>query len=216
MNTIIIVCLIMWGVVGILFCIFVFDYIIRFFKSGKIKTFFEKRKENKLKRKLSKDTSKQQIKKHNKKKDSINFEALKFEYNEIYSILNDAVKEIIGTTENMSEVYLLKFDEYFKRKKSYGSEKIIGVYSLETFACLVKALIKEPVFKKLEGLNVDIVNLQILDKVTNTFSHKNVTYNDTTLKAFEKDLLVQAMQQNYQLYEDDIFLIALYLVEKYY
>lgn len=202
--------ILLWSIVGLAGLFLCFLKFREEAKNGKIKKFFDKRKEKKEKQKLARDTSKQQIKKHNKKKDSINYNALKFEYGEICQIVKNAFYKTNSEEADLSEVYIIKFDEYFKKKNSY-SYKFEGMHTILTLACLIKSIVVEPIIK---GVNSKEKNLKIQDEVIEEFSKAGILYKSTILKNYKKEELMLEMQENYQLYNDDVFFVAIYLIEK--
>lgn len=204
-----------WGISGLCMVALIIQKIMNSVKVTKFQKALDEQldeqKEKKAKRKLSKDTSKKQIKNHNKKKNTINFEALKFEYSSICEIVNVSAEKS-GFFNATSPVYILSFDKYFKKKNSYNKSKFNGMYSLDTLACLVKALTYEPLIK---GSNInETSNLSILEEVIKAFSVKGITYQNLSLSSYKKEELLVSMQENFRLYNDDIFLIAMYLIEK--
>lgn len=203
--------LVAWAICILLFLFICYLKLRDSVKKGKIKVWLNKRKEKKQKKKLAKDTTKKQIKKHNKKKDAINFDALKFEYEWIYTIVNEvAAKENKGSF-SISEVYLIKFDEYYKKKNSY-SDEFSGEYSLVTLSCLIKALLAEPLFKEKNAIRI---NQKILDSLVEAFAQKGITYNGGEIfMMLDGENLRNHMQYCFRLYGDDVFLVALYLIEK--
>lgn len=197
----------MWGVVGISILILVVPSVIKWCNNVK-RNLKNKWKKNKL----TKNTSKKQIRKHDKKKSTINYNALKFEYSNIWEIVSEAAIKagLSGTIE--SGVYILKFSEHFKKKKSYD-EKFGDLNSLDTLSCLVKALIEWPVAT---GNDSGTINLNITLNVIEQFKNNEVTYNKAKICNLNKEDLIIEMRENYRLYGDDIFLVALYVIDKLY
>lgn len=201
----------LWMIVGIAVIVLVSYSIIDSARNGRINIWLNEMKNKYNEKRLVKDISKKKIKKHNKKKDCINFEALKFEYNEICTIVNDVASKL--NLDNYSEIYILKFDEYIKRKDLYG-DKFCGKYSLYKIACLVKSLLEEPIVRITSG---SINNITVIENVIEAFQkHKIKYYNYTILDSYTKDEILLEMQDKFRLYGDDVFLIAMYIIEKIY
>lgn len=205
---------ILWSPLAICVEILLFQNFVNSISFIRIKESLKRKQEKNKKKHLYKDTSKKQIKKYNKKRGNINFEALKFEYSAICEIVEKAYTCVVvdKITEKLStnlNIYLINFDIYYKRKIKYNKSKFSDIYSLDTLACLIKALIDEPLIREESKLN-----LKILDNVIEFFKLEDITYDNLSLSKYTKDDLLLEMQENYKLYDDDIFLIAMYLIEK--
>lgn len=207
-----------WGIITVAIVVLLLNSLFNYLKkpNTKLKKWLKKRKEKKLQKakekiekKLVKDDSKQQIKKYNKNKKNINFKALKFEYSQIYSIINSIVANQNKKNVSVSEVYLIKFDEYYKKVCSYNQE-LSGEYPLLKLACLVKAIIGEPLLKAQPDFNI-----KILDLLIEAFYKKGITYaGKTNPFGADKADLIKEIHKNYRLYNDDVFLVTLYVIER--
>lgn len=218
MENLMLIFVLAWGIIGIAILVLVINTVIINFRkpNSEFKKWSQKRKDKKLQKakeklekKLVKDDSKQQIKKYNKKKNNINFKALKFEYSQVYSILNSIVANQNKKNVSVSEVYLIKFDEYYKKVSSYNQE-LSGEYTLLKLACLVKAIISEPLLKAQPDFNI-----KILDLLIETFYKKGITYaGKTNPFGAGKEELIKEIHKSYRLYNDDVFLVTLYVIER--
>lgn len=137
-------CFICILVIFLLIFYIVFDFTgfdILYYANNKIIEFKKsesKRKEKRLKNKLLKEQEKK-IQKYNRTKNVLSISALKFEYSEYVALVEKILNEVSeGKELKTNDLYLIKLDEYFKKKNA-------NIYDTSGISYLLDSILEYPV-----------------------------------------------------------------------
>lgn len=166
--------------------------------------------EDKKSKKKSKKEEKKKIKDYEKQKDSLNINVLRFEY----SIKVDWVKEVLSSKfgndfEKTNELYLFKYDEYYRNFKSI---RVVNQNSsIESVACLCKAIIDEPIISDSTVENEKIV----LDLISCVDRYSgSLEYNNMAIRQCPKEQLILQCMKDYKEFNSEIFLICAFILNR--
>lgn len=155
---------------------------------------------------------KRKIKVHNKKSKNLNYDPLKFEYNYVMDLVDKAVSNVVQNDQvQVNDLYIFKFDEYFRQIKCIREVK---QNSIEAIACLVKAIIKEPITNE-SDLNVLII-VELLKEISNYKYLRSIRYNNEEeyLYYLSKDDIFKLAIADYLKYNCDIFIISAFIIKE--
>lgn len=173
-----------------------------------IKELYKKQSKTENQKKLFK-RSKKIIARHNKRKGTINYDATKFEYRILMCFVNIALGELTEIKEKfeVSDLYILKHDYYFRE---LNLKKYAKNCSIEGLACLIKAIIEEPI------VNDEEANLSIVFKLVELFSSGEYlmlfNYDGDIFASINKHEIINKAASDYIKYKNDVYLIALFLL----
>lgn len=171
----------------------------------KSENYYNKNKNKNMLKKIKK-----KIDKHNRKGKFINYNALKFEYRYIVDLVCEVVSDVIkNKNEQENDIYILKFDGYFREIKSIRD---VNQNSIEAIACLVKAIIKEPIVSD-SNLNREII-LGLLKEIDEYKHMRKLRYNNSDFLIYSsKEETLKNAILDYEKYNNDIFVIAAFIIK---
>lgn len=166
-----------------------------------------KRVENKKQKSIQKKLNKKRNRKV-KKDDSLNYDALKFEYSELYEIIKQETEKlkILNSDYVISDIYLLNMHKYYQKIEKFCTKSSILIAQL---ACFYKAVIEEPIFIKINSKSYDFDNLnkELIDNVINVVKQDFISN-------IEKDSLIMLLIKYYKIYKNDTYMIAYFITDK--
>lgn len=167
--------------------------LIDLFTGCKISEFFEK-----ILKKIRKRRSLRKVKKHEqmelKKNNSICYDALIFEYSEVYNFVNQIIEKNKKEEFIVVQSYLILLNKYYNEiLKLRKVEK----NSVEFFACVLKAIEEKPVFYNIEkgAFVTDMEDLLLDIRKYIKHNYKEIYYNGKLVTSNNKrNTYLQAAQ----------------------
>lgn len=147
------------------------------------------------------------LKRQLKRNKSLTFEALKFEYQPLYNIIEEEIKKISDLVFlcAKSNCYLVKMHEHYQSEDLIRTSEEI---SLELIASFALAVEEEPVF-------VNVLHKNKFDDVNNELIEKVVKRANIKLKSSYTETICYYINLFEETY-NDVYLFAADIVRKYF
>lgn len=155
--------------------------------------------------------SKKIINKHNRQKGTINYEATKYEYKALMAYIELVLRDIPEINKNceIRDLYVLKLDYYYRELKLI---KDANNCSIESLACLIKAIMEEPLVSDNE-LNLKIIS-EIINKFYSGVYFMFFNYSALNFTSKNKSEVMKKAMDDYIKYKNDIFIISYFLLKE--
>lgn len=149
-------------------------------------------------------------KNHLKKECKMNIEALKFEYDVVYSIINKEIEKLVNSNYQISELYLMQLHKYYNKHLNI---RFFEKNSVEFFNCVMYALSSEPVFvdiKKKYSISILSINSKLEENVIKSLKHyyQDIYYDDILVTNKNKEKLENKVLFDLDIYEGKVFIWA--------